>query len=95
MHREDVYGSTIQYQRFEPDEDRAFSFYLGEQLRNKAIPDMSPALRKRFFESLLEIFNNAVTHSETKLGILLGHPFINSSVLDFTITILASEYAKI
>jgi len=87
MRKEDVYGSTIQYQRFEPDEDRAFSLYLEDQLRNKAIPDMSPALRKRFFEGLLEIYNNAVTHSETLQGIFAcGQYFHQQQRLDFTIT---------
>jgi hypothetical protein len=82
----DTYGSTIQYQRFEPHEDRVFSYYLDEQLRNKAIPEMSKGLHKKFIEGLMEIFSNAVLHSETKLGIFVcGQYFHKQHRLDFTI----------
>jgi len=82
----DTYGSTIQYRRFEPQEDRVFSYYLDEQLRNKAIPEMSKGLRKKFLEGLMEIFSNAVIHSETKMGIFVcGQYFHMRHRLDFTI----------
>lgn len=82
----DTYGSTIQYQRFEPQDDRVFSYYLDEQLRNKAIPEMSAGLHKKFIEGLMEIFNNAVQHSETKMGIFVcGQYFHQQHRLDFTI----------
>lgn len=85
-HLTDIYGSTIQYQRFEPHEDRVFSYYLDEQFRNKAIPEMSIGLHKKFIEGLLEIFSNAVVHSETKMGIFVcGQYFHQQHRLDFTI----------
>ncbi|MHC1772826.1 MAG: ATP-binding protein [Flexilinea sp.] len=83
----DTYGSTIQYRRFEPDEDRVFNYYLDEQFRNKAIPEMSAGLHKKFIEGLMEIFSNAVLHSDTKLGIFVcGQYFHQQHRLDFTIT---------
>lgn len=82
----DTFSSTIQYQRFEPQEDRVFSYYLDEQLRNKAIPEMSTGLHKKFIEGLMEIFSNAVLHSETKMGIFVcGQYFHQQHRLDFTI----------
>ncbi len=84
--RVDTYGSTIQYQRFEPDEDRVFSYFIDEQFRNKAIPEMTILMHKHFFLSLMEIFENATTHSETKLGIFVcGQFFPKKNRLDFTI----------
>jgi hypothetical protein len=65
----DSWGTTIQYQRFERKDDRFFGTYIEQHFKNKAIPDMSDALRKKFWESIFELFNNAVTHSETNLGI--------------------------
>jgi len=83
----DTYGSTIQYRRFEPQEDRVFSYYLDEHFRNKAIPEMSKGLHKKFLEGLMEIFSNAVIHSETKMGIFVcGQYFHKQHRLDFTIT---------
>jgi len=86
VYLEDTFSSTIQYQRFEPQDDRIFSYYLDEQLRNKAIPEMSTGLHKRFIEGLMEIFSNAVLHSETKMGIFVcGQYFHQQHRLDFTI----------
>ena len=70
--RTDTYGSTIQYHRFEPEDDRVFSYFIDEQFRNKAIPEMSRALHKKFLEALMEIFSNAVLHSEKKRGPIPG-----------------------
>lgn len=41
----DEYGTTIQYNRFERKDDRYFGSYIEKHFKNKAIPDMSPALR--------------------------------------------------
>jgi hypothetical protein len=83
----DTFRSTIQYRRFEPDEDRVFNYYLDEQLRNRAIPEMTAGLHKKFIEGLMEIFSNAVIHSETMLGIFAcGQYFHKQHRLDFTIT---------
>jgi hypothetical protein len=67
--RLDSWGTTIQYQRFEREDDRYFGAYIEQHFKNKAIPEMSPALRKKFWESIFELFSNAVIHSQTELGI--------------------------
>jgi len=83
---EDLFSSTIRYQRFEPKDDRHFGDYIEQQFRNKAIPDMSSALRKKFWESIFELFSNAVIHSKTKLGIFTcGQYFHQRKHIDFAI----------
>ncbi len=84
--RIDTFETTIQYRRFEPHDDKVFNYYIDEQFRNKAIPDMSKALHKKFLEGLMEIFLNAASHSETKMGIFVcGQSFPKKQRLDFTI----------
>lgn len=82
----DTYGTTIAYKRFEPKDDRYFGSYICTQLVGHGIPSMSLGLRKRFEESVFEIFSNAVLHSRTELGIYsCGQHFPKKSRLDFTI----------
>jgi hypothetical protein len=82
----DSYGTTIQYQRFERKDDRFFGAYIEQHFKNKAIPDMSSALRKKFWESIFELFSNAVIHSETELGIFTcGQYFPKKDHIDFAI----------
>ncbi len=82
----DTYGTTIQYQRFETKDDRFFGAYIEQHFKNKAIPDMSESLRKKFWESIFELFSNAVIHSETEQGIFTcGQNFPRKKHIDFAI----------
>jgi len=82
----DDWGTTIQYQRFERKDDRFFGAYIEQHFKNKAIPEMSPTLRKKFWESIFELFSNAVIHSETEMGIFTcGQYFYKSNRIDFSI----------
>jgi hypothetical protein len=84
--RADIWGTTIQYQRFETKDDRFFGAYIEQHFKNKAIPAMSEALRKKFWESIFELFSNAVIHSKTRLGIFTcGQYFPNKKRIDFAI----------
>lgn len=66
----DKWGTTISYQRFDAKDDRYFVDYIEKELTNRPeIPDMSAGLSKKFQESIFEIFGNAVSHSQSKLGI--------------------------
>ena len=57
-----------------------------EFLQRAEMPSMSPGLLKKFWESLHEIFNNAATHSRSKLGVFsCGQFFPNRNRLDFTV----------
>ncbi len=82
----DTYGSTIEYKRFEPKDDRYFADYIEKQMIGKGIPEMSPGLLKKFRESIYEIFSNAVIHSQTKQGIFsCGQYFYKKNRLDFSV----------
>lgn len=84
--RLDEWGTTIRYNRLEPKDERYFGAYIERHFRYKAIPQMTPALRKKFWESIFELFSNAVIHSETKLGIFTcGQYFPKKQRLDFSI----------
>lgn len=66
----DIWGTTIEYKRFDVEDERYFSEYIEQQLINRSeIPQISPGLSKKFQESIFEIFSNAVLHSRTQSGI--------------------------
>ena len=66
----DNYGSAIPYKRFDVGDDHAFQNYVERELmQRKNMPDMSAGLTKKFSESVFEVFNNAIIHSQTQLGI--------------------------
>jgi hypothetical protein len=82
----DTYGTTVEYKRFEPKDNRYFSDYIEKRLIGKGIPQMSLELLKKFRESIFEIFSNAVTHAETKQGIFsCGQFFPKKHRFDFSI----------
>ena len=84
--RPDTYGTTIEYKRFEPKDDRYFASYVERHLVGKGMPQMTVRLLKKIRESIFEIFSNAVIHSETKLGIFAcGQYFPHKNRLDFSI----------
>jgi len=91
----DTWSTTIQYTRFEQKDDRYFGSYIERHFKSKAIPKMSDPLRKKFWESIFEIFSNAVLHSETKLGIFAcGQFFPRKNRLDFSIADLGIGIQK-
>lgn len=66
----DFWSTTIPYQRFDIEDDRYFSNYIEKGLVNRQeFPNMSSGLHKQFRQSILEIFNNAVVHSQSDLGV--------------------------
>jgi hypothetical protein len=83
----DTYGTTVEYKRFEPKDERYFADYIEKKLVRKDImPEMSEALLKKFRESIFEIFNNAVIHSKTEMGIFsCGQYYPNQNRFDFCI----------
>ncbi len=82
----DTYHTTIEYKRFESKDDKYFATYVEQHLVGKGLPKMSTGLQKKFREAIYEIFNNAVTHSETELGIFsCGQYFPQARRFDFSI----------
>ena len=61
--------TTIDYQKFDPHDVEAFKAYVADYLVGKGIPQMTQALQRKFRESISEIFENAMEHSDTELGI--------------------------
>lgn len=96
----DRYHTTIQYQRFESKDELRFREYISKHLETKAIPHMLSPLKKKFLLSISELFNNAVYHSESKLGIFAcGQYFprkhsINFSIADLGIGIQKNLFIK-
>jgi hypothetical protein len=83
----DRWGTTIPYKRFDTKDDRYFGSYIdSEFVRRSEMPQMSSGLRKKFHESIFEIFSNAVLHSQTKLGIFsCGQYYPTKHQLDFSV----------
>jgi len=78
--------TTIPYRRFEPTDGRYFISYISKYLQGRGMPKMSAGLHKKFLESVYEMFNNAVIHSGTTLGIYsCGQYYPNVHRLDFSI----------
>ena len=88
--RPDSYETTIEYRRFEtvPSVYEQFRKYVVTYFRPKSrgLPQMTPALLKKFRESLFEVFLNATEHSDTEQGIFAcGQFFPQRRKLHFTI----------
>lgn len=83
----DRYGTTISYKRFDvKNESYSVDYIEREFIHRSEIPEMSPGLLKKFRESVFEIFDNAVAHSQTKLGIFsCGQFFPKRRRLDFAV----------
>lgn len=83
----DRWGTTIRYQRLDAKDDRYFAAYIEDEfIRRGEMPAMSVALKKKFRESIFEIFSNAVLHSQTKLGIFsCGQFYPKRKRLDFSV----------
>lgn len=83
----DRWDTTIQYQRFDTQDDRYFADYISDKLMGRSeIPRMSLGLKKKLQESIFEIFSNAVIHSKTSMGIFsCGQYFPARNRLDFCV----------
>lgn len=85
---DDTWKTTIKYRSFDREDNTTFQDYIATHFKPGAhgLPIMSEALLKRFRASLFEIYDNAVHHSETSLGIFAcGQQFPKNSRLDFSI----------
>ena len=82
----DTYGTTIPFRRLQRSNEGLFEEYLQRHLRGKGMPRMSEGLGKVFKQKLFEVFQNAVIHSESELGIFVcGQFFPQKQKLDLTI----------
>ena len=82
----DQWGTTISYQRFDKNDRYIVRYIENEFMHRPEIPKMSPELLKKLSESVSEIFENAIWHSRTRLGIFsCGQFFPTKEQLDFTV----------
>lgn len=64
----------------------AFENYVEQWLGRKGMPEMSKKARKAFNRKVFEIYQNAVIHSESDIGVFVcGQSFPRKKRLDFTI----------
>ncbi|KTD49844.1 hypothetical protein Lrub_0286 [Legionella rubrilucens] len=84
----DSWKTTIKYRHFDVKDGRSFAEYVeSEFIDRDEVPKMSIGLKKKFKESIFEIFSNSVLHSKTKLGIFTcGQFFPKRNSLNFSIS---------
>jgi len=83
---EDANRTTIPFRRLQRTDEGLFEDFLQRHLRGKGIPRMSEGLGKVFKQKIFEVFQNAVIHSESELGIFVcGQFFPQKQRLDLTI----------
>jgi hypothetical protein len=87
----DMNKTVIEYHRFKSCDSSLFKEYVENHFIKKHfgnhIPEMKAPLEKKFRESIFEIYENAVFHSQTMLGIFAcGQYFPRKELLKFSIT---------
>lgn len=83
---DDTNRTTIPFRRLQRTDEGLFEDYLQRHLKGKGMPQMTEGLGKVFKQKLFEVFQNAVIHSESELGIFVcGQWFPQKQKLDLTI----------
>lgn len=83
---EDTNRTTIPFRRLQRTDEGLFEDYLQRHLKGKGMPRMTDGLGKVFKQKVFEVFQNAVIHSESALGIFVcGQWFPQKQKLDLTI----------
>jgi hypothetical protein len=83
---EDTNRTVIPFRRIQLADEGRFEDFLGKHLKGKGIPKMTEGLGRVFRQSIFEIFQNCVIHSESKLGVFVcGQFFPQLQRLDFTL----------
>ncbi|MHB1004076.1 MAG: ATP-binding protein [Chloroflexota bacterium] len=82
----DPYNTAMAFTRFRLEEGEAFQEYVSSNLAGKDLPAMTRQLRRKFLESLCELFENAKIHSGTRLGVFAcGQHFPTKHRLDLAV----------
>lgn len=66
--KDDQQGTALPYRRLRLTDVGRFEDYLAGNLVGKGIPEMAAGFGRVFRQSLFEIFQNAVQHSESRFG---------------------------
>lgn len=80
----DEFDTAVKFRRFELEQSKDFARYLGIELLNKEIPLME-STKRDFRTALVEVFNNARTHSESPSGLFsCGQHFPTREIINYT-----------
>ncbi len=88
-HLQDINNTTIEYRIFKATTENLEEFekYTLNNIMNRSnMPKMSPKVKKRITENILEIFNNVIDHAETSNAYICGQYFVKKHKLVITIT---------
>ncbi len=72
---DDRQGTTLPYRRLRLNDAGRFEDYLADNLVGKGIPEMAAGFGRVFKQSLFEVFQNAVQHSESRHGLFVCGQF--------------------
>lgn len=79
--------TTVPFRRFRKTDQGLFADYLSRHLKGKGLPEMTAKLDRAFKQSVFEVFQNAVMHADSDLGIFVcGQFFPRKQRLDMTIS---------
>ena len=83
---DDTNRTTMPFRRLRLSDEGEFEEYVRRQLKGKGIPRMSEGLGKVFKKKVFEVYQNAVIHSESEIGVFAcGQFFPQKQRLDFTL----------
>jgi hypothetical protein len=78
--------TTLPFKIFKTGAGEQFADYLDRYMQGKGIPPMTEGVKKKFHQSLFEIFQNAALHSKSESGIFVcGQFYPHKQRVDFTI----------
>ena len=84
---DDTNHTTMPFRRLRITDEGEFEEYIYWQLSGRGIPRMSEGASRLFKKKVFEVYQNALFHSESELGIFVcGQFFPQQRRLDFTIT---------
>ena len=84
--RSDTLQSATSFRRFRLTDAGAFQEYINQMLVSGCFPAMSQKIILRFKKKVFEVYQNAITHSESKIGVFVcGHSFAREKLIHFTI----------
>lgn len=83
---DDTNNTTMPFRRLRLSDEGEFEEYIHWQLTGRGIPRMSDAASRIFKKKVFEVYQNAVFHSDSTLGVFVcGQFFPQQNRLDFTV----------
>ncbi|HEY6327991.1 MAG TPA: hypothetical protein VI756_01550 [Blastocatellia bacterium] len=83
---QDTNRTSLPFRRIKLTDEGRFADYLRQYLGGKGMPRMTPELERVFTQSVFEVFQNAVVHSGSRLGVFVcGQFYPQMKRLDITL----------